>query len=85
MFIKSSEFNRQFKKLPIKIQDKAEERLRILLENEFHPILNNHKLSGPSMDYRSTNVTGDFRIIYKVLGGPVYFLVEIGTHSQLYG
>jgi addiction module RelE/StbE family toxin len=83
--IKTSEFDRQFEKLPLKIREKAAERLRIFVQDQFSPILNNHKLSGKHKDYRSLNVTGDYRIVYKEVGNSLCLLVDIGTHSELWG
>ena len=51
--------------------------------SEFDESLNNHKLSGKYADYRSINVTGDIRIAYKRVPDGFY-LVAIGTHSELY-
>lgn len=83
MFYRSSRFRKQFKKFPEKIRSEAIQRLEILTENEFAEILNNHKLSGKYSEYRSVNVTGDIRIAYKrVREG--FYLVAIGTHSELY-
>lgn len=83
--IRSSEFDRHFKKLPFKIREKISDRLRIFIQNEFSPILNNHKLSGKSKDCRSLNVTGDYRIVYREIEGSLYLLVDVGTHSDLWG
>jgi mRNA-degrading endonuclease YafQ of YafQ-DinJ toxin-antitoxin module len=54
----------------------------------FHPLLNNHPLTSDRTGQRTINVTGDWRIIFKELSDGKYELVElvdIGTHSQLYG
>jgi mRNA-degrading endonuclease YafQ of YafQ-DinJ toxin-antitoxin module len=83
MFYHSSRFRKQFKKFPKKIRLEAYRRLALLSADEFSDILNNHKLSGTYAEYRSINVTGDVRIAYKrVVGG--FYLVTIGTHSELY-
>lgn len=77
-------FKKKYKKFPDNIRSKVEERLLLLLSDEFNPILNNHKLNGKYKDSRSINVTGDLRIIFKKRSD--YFLLEyIGTHSELYG
>lgn len=82
--IRSSEFDRHFKKLPIKIREKASERLRIFVRDRFDPVLNNHKLSGRNKHCRSINVTGDYRIVYREVESDLYLLVDIGTHSELW-
>jgi addiction module RelE/StbE family toxin len=83
MFYRSSRFRKQFKKCSEKIRSKAWERLDLLVRNEFDEALGNHKLSGRYSEYRSIDIAGDIRIAYKrVLDG--FYLVAIGTHSELY-
>ncbi len=50
-----------FKKQPVWIQDKFAERVQLLLENIYNPLLNNHMLEGEWIGCRSINVTGDIR------------------------
>ena len=50
-----------------------------------HPLLRDHKLNPPWEGYRSINITGDYRLIYKKLAPDVYFLRAVGTHHQLFG
>lgn len=83
MLYRSSRFRKQYKRCSEKICSKALERLELLVINEFDEILNNHKLSGKYADCRSIDITGDIRIAYKrVFDG--FYLVAIGTHSELY-
>ena len=84
MFTRSSSFHKEFKKLPKGIQDKAIERLGIFAKDQFDPLLNNHKLKHDMAEYRSINVTGDFRIVYKMIDSKTCFLVKIGSHSRLF-
>jgi len=77
-------FEKSYKKLPVKIKAKVKERNTIFLEDPFHPILNNHALSGKHVGYRSINVTGNIRIVYKFLDKNTALFSEIGTHSDLY-
>jgi len=85
MFIHSSEFKKCFRKLPNKIKDKVIERLDIFLINEFDIILDNHKLQGKYSEDRSINITGNVRLIYRKINNTTYYLISVGTHSQLYG
>ena len=78
-------FERQYKKLPVVLQDKMWERLSLLIANEFSPLLDNHKLHHPYHGYSSINITGDIRLVYKKIGTEIYYLRAIGTHHQLYG
>ncbi len=83
MFSSSSGFKKAFKRLSKKIQEQALTRLELLAADEFHPLLNIHKLHGEYTEYYSMNVTADYRIIYKKIGN-VFFLILVGTHSKLY-
>lgn len=84
MFVYSSEFKKRFKKLPRKTQSRALARLELLAQDEFAPHLSNHPLQGEYSAYRSINIGGDIRLVYRRLRGGVYFLITIGSHSQLY-
>lgn len=77
------DFIKDFKKLPPKIKEKFKERQILLEKDEFDPILNNHALKGKWLGYRSINVTGDIRAIFKRDGNGVLF-VAIDKHSNLY-
>ena len=51
-----------------------------------HPVLlNDHKLGPPFESYRSINITGDYRLVYKRINTDTYYLRAVGTHHQLYG
>ena len=78
-------FKRQFGKLPSKLQDRVEERLVMLIADESNPLLNDHKLGPPYETYRSINITGDYRLVYKRLDRDTFYLRAVGTHHQLYG
>lgn len=77
-------FKKGYKKLTESQKNKFKERRDLFMSNEFHPILNNHALSGQYEGYRSINITGDLRVLYKKNGEFVMF-VKIDTHSNLYG
>ncbi len=76
-------FKKQFNKLTESQKRKFRERRDIFLRDEFNPVLNNHALKGIYQGYRSINVTGDIRAIYKKISSVVIF-VAIGSHSRLY-
>lgn len=78
-------FIKTFKKAPLKIQFAFKNRLELFLTDKFHPILNNHALAGRYVNYRSINVSGDWRAIFREFdGGKSIYFDLIGTHSQLY-
>ncbi len=78
-------FERQVKKLSKKLREKLKERLNMLVINGFNPILNDHDLGPPYESFRSINITGDYRLVYKHIEKGVYYLRAVGTHHQLYG
>lgn len=84
-------FLKRYKKLTESQKNKFKERRNLFLRDEFNPILNNHALSGKYAGYRSINVTGDLRVLYKQSFSTnkresnVVIFVTIDTHSNLYG
>lgn len=84
-FVPSTQFKKNVKKVPKKVLVALKTRIEIFEENIFEDILNNHKLQGKYKDCRSINITGDWRLIYKDLGDGAFLLVDVDTHSNLYG
>jgi addiction module RelE/StbE family toxin len=84
----AKEFLKQLQKAPSKIRIAFQNRLTLFLENPLNPILHNHVLIGRLKDYRSINVTGNWRAIYSEetnQHGEITIVFKlIGTHSQLY-
>lgn len=77
-------FKKSYRRLKKSQKNKFKERRNLFLQDEFNPILNNHALSGKYKGYRSINVTGDIRVVFKREDDTVVF-VEIDSHSNLYG
>lgn len=77
-------FEKRYKSLPDKIKTKLKEKNILFERDPFNPLLNNHALHGKYMGYRSIDITGDIRAIYKFLNKDAVLFVEIGTHSKLY-
>lgn len=81
----SKTFIKEFKKCPVNIKANFKKRLKIFIDNQYHTILNNHPLIGKLKNYRSINITGDYRAIFEEIDdGRIIYFVAIGTHSQLY-
>ena len=78
-------FVKSYDKSPTKVRKAFDVRLWLLNQDKFHPLLNNHALTGKCKNYRSINITGDWRAIFREYkeGEIVYFEV-LGTHSELY-
>lgn len=80
-------FAKQYSKAPQKIKKAFNLRLEIFRKDPFHPLLNNHFLTGEYLSNRSINVTGDWRAIYSEEienKEKVAIFLALGTHSQLY-
>ncbi|OGZ18298.1 MAG: hypothetical protein A2V72_00835 [Candidatus Nealsonbacteria bacterium RBG_13_37_56] len=77
-------FEKQYKKLNETQKKKTRERFILFLNNPYHPILGNHPLKGKYNGYRSINITGDLRAVYKFISEQECIFVVIDTHSNLY-
>lgn len=84
----SKGFDKQLKKAPLEIKIAFRKKFALFLENPFHPQLNNHSLTGKLKDFRSINITGDWRAIYSEQSSSrddsIIIFEMLGTHSQLY-
>ena len=81
----SKNFQKQYRKAPRKIQKSVKSRIILFRNNPSDSLLNNHALVGKLKGYRSINITGDWRAIYREIGINIAYFVSLGTHSQLYG
>jgi len=77
-------FDKKIKKLDRKIKKQFFSRLILFEKNPFAPQLNNHSLKGKFAGYRSINITGDFRAIFKQLDQDSIEFSTIDTHGNLY-
>ncbi len=77
-------YEKRYKKLQKKKKDRFKETIQIFFKDEFNPILNNHPLKGKYKGYRSINVTGDLRAVYKRLVRNRAVFIAIDNHSNLY-
>ena len=78
-------FKRNFDKLPKPLKHQFIERRKLFESEAYHYLLHNHPLTGKYSDYRSFNVNGDVRVIFYYIDDNTTHLIDIGTHSQLYG
>jgi len=77
-------FEKRYKRLKKIEQKKVQERLELFLKNPFNSQLNNHSLKGKYTDYRSINITGDLRAIYKFISEEECIFVLVDRHRNLY-
>ena len=78
-----SKFYKDYVKLSPKLQKKFKERRDLFFFDEFNSVLNNHALKGKWSGYRSINITGDIRAVFKRESDSALF-VAIDNHSNLY-
>lgn len=81
----TSSFQRKFQKLPLKVQEQFVVRLDLFKENSRNPALKVHPLKGNLVGLRAFSVTGDYRVVFRMLDRESIELVSIGTHRQGYG
>lgn len=86
-FKKHKRFEKSFRKLSLKLQNKTSEVLKIFEKDKFHSWLNNHALKWVYTWLRSLNLTGNYRIIFKEYQEgyiEIIELIDVDTHSELY-
>jgi mRNA-degrading endonuclease YafQ of YafQ-DinJ toxin-antitoxin module len=74
-------FVREFKKLPIELQEEALERIDLFREIENHEKLKVHKLRGRLADFYSFSVTYSHRIVFNYESKSEAVFLAIGDHD----
>ena len=77
-------FEKKYLKLSQPLKLKVKKAIVLFEQDHYNIVLKNHALSGKYTGYRSINVAGDVRIIYKLLYNNAVLFSEIGSHSALY-
>lgn len=77
-------FTKQLEKSSVRDQQLVKEKLALFLLDPFHPSLRNHALKGKYFDYRSIDIRGDLRALYKAMSVEEAIFVILGTHGHLY-
>ncbi len=85
LIARSRQFEKQYRKLPIKVQKQFGDRLRLFLEDERNPLLHTHVLSGEYRGFQSFNVNADIRAVFMIRDTDTLYFSAIGSHSELYG
>lgn len=81
-------FDKQLDQASLEANLAFKETLGFFLENPDHPVLRNHPLGGKYQGYRSIDVTGDWRAIFRIKETKKEIIITfhlLDTHSQLYG
>jgi addiction module RelE/StbE family toxin len=68
---------------PTKIKIAFQEALELFAENPNHPALRNHPLTGKYQDFRSIDITENWRALYREKAERIMFS-DLGTHEELY-
>jgi mRNA interferase YafQ len=80
----SKKFQKSFSKLSSNNNKKAMDKIHLFSQKPNDDQLRNHSLSGKYSKYRSINITGDIRAVYKITDPKNAMFIDIGTHSKLY-
>ena len=66
-----------------KLVSKFQTKFKQFIDNQTSPGLKDHKLIGKLSSYRAFSVTGDIRVVYRIVNNELW-LYDIGTHPQVY-
>lgn len=77
----SSDFVKQFQKLPLTIQELAVKKESIFKSNPLHPSLRLHGLTGKLEGLFSISITMSYRIIFKRQKNGDLIFISIGKHD----
>ena len=79
-------FQKAFKQLDRKTQDKVIERIKVFQGDANYSLLKNHPLKGSMKGKRAISVTGSIRIIFEEFEDYTFVLMlDVGGHPQVYG
>jgi addiction module RelE/StbE family toxin len=79
--IYTSKFRREYKKLPNKIKDIAEEREPVFRKNPFHTSLDTHKLHGRLKEFWSFSIGYKYRIMFEFATKQTVYFHSTGNHD----
>jgi addiction module RelE/StbE family toxin len=74
-------FLRQFNKLPPSLQDEAEEKINLFIQNPDHSFLKTHKLKGKLYGKYSFSVNYSYRILFRYESKKSVIFLDIGKHD----
>lgn len=82
-------FEKHFKKLAPKLQKKFISKLKLFLDDEFHPGLDTHKLKGKKKNELAFSLTDDIRAVYRkeLIKSEeliIFTFIDVGTHNVVY-
>jgi len=74
-------FVRDYRKLPLELQETVDKQLGLLLSDQRHPSLNIKKMNDPRNIWEG-RITASYRFTFQIEGG-TYVLRRVGTHDTL--
>jgi len=86
-FLRTEHFLADYKKLLQRIQKQVDRKLRLFLENPFHPSLRTKKVKGEVSGFRDVyegSITMNYRFLFRITDD-AYELLRLGTHTQIFG
>ena len=82
MIIRTSpKFEKNYRRLPQNIKEKAKQKEQIFRENPFNPRLKTHKLSGKDKGCWAFWIDNSYRIKFIFLSPREVLFLDIGTHD----
>lgn len=78
-------FIKKYKELERRDQEAVKRALARFEEFPFDPSLRNHSLKGKRSGLRSISAGFDLRVLFHEVDRDTYLMVDVGTHSALYG
>lgn len=66
-----------------KLVSQFQKQLQKFLDDKSNHTLKDHKLVGEKLEFRAFSITGDIRVVYKIVEDEVW-LYDIGSHNQVY-
>lgn len=83
-----ADFIKKLKKVDVRIRKAFKIKIILFSKNPQDPQLGNHELKDEYEGYKSIDITGDYRAIFKetkIGKETAAYFVSIGTHEELYG
>ncbi|PIZ73610.1 type II toxin-antitoxin system mRNA interferase toxin, RelE/StbE family [Candidatus Peregrinibacteria bacterium CG_4_10_14_0_2_um_filter_43_11] len=74
-------FVRQYRKLPIDVQQETKEKIKLFREDSQHGFLNTHKLEGRLQGRYGFSINYKYRIIFIHLGKNSVAFLAVGDHD----
>lgn len=81
---KTRKFEKEYDKLPLHIQKRAEKQEKLFRSNPLHPSLHIEKLSPKWKDVWSFRIDKKYRIVFRFLDEDKVLFLNAGPHDWIY-